>query len=882
MLKQRMRRRQENLCELSEVIPKFSRDVSELRIWVRAVPAVRVQSAASQYNSSSNNGSQQTQQPPVGYYRATHGSYQSSTTAGNTYSSGGGGGGLGTQSGTPATIQYPVYQQSHYSTGYKAAKDTAATTSQSGGYGYNQYTPQQHNVIQQYIQQKQSPRFGGGGGGNSMRSKRVGHRAVQPAANESAFYCDICKVSCVTSATYRTHLEGKMHKKKAAGPVPVPAGAPTFICDLCDISCTSKVAYEAHLRGIKHCKVLVIYRKLGKPIPQIKAPEAANTRGGEGGASAAATSASAKQVMHTGLPPVTFVGGHALNSTGPNAAAGEVEDSKPPPGQNTIVVVDTESSGGATGGDGGPVGTVDDAELEEPVGEHLVVAVQKDGKFPYAAFKCTMCDCYFNDVFAKKAHVKGRRHRLNYKKQYQPDLKVQLTKMQKKDQDKRRKMYEQRAGKGDQAPPGGQPGAGGGAKPPMDVDELRRQEQSELAKLRGQRLQPAPVEEPMGYEQEYYRGEWSEPYPPPPVALPLPGPKLPPRNPHDDKLVLNKHSVVFPQEAELEAVKSVTDDVIKALKGISDDLLNEKTKSSGSSEKDESLRNLKGAMPVGSYALNLQLRGEHHSELVLMCAEKPTVSILHTVTDQLKTKLESFTGQTNTYSVTEKPETASVSVSSKVGDYTVNVTVTLTAASMRDDPTPEMLLADQEAGVLDRSCCLNALAALRHAKWFQAMADGLPSCVIVLRVLRDICNRVPAWAVLNGWVLELLVQKCVVSASPDFTKPGDVFRRVMECVASGLFLPGGTSLLDPCEKETVDAASSLTPQERVNLTLSAQHALRLIAYEKLHLVLGVEPLPEWSTQGAKRELSEDVVSDLQAKRAKTEPETEELHNVESQ
>ena len=48
-----------------------------------------------------------------------------------------------------------------------------------------------------------------------------------------------------------------MHKKKAAGPVPVPAGAPTFICDLCDISCTSKVAYEAHLRGIKHCKVCV-------------------------------------------------------------------------------------------------------------------------------------------------------------------------------------------------------------------------------------------------------------------------------------------------------------------------------------------------------------------------------------------------------------------------------------------------------------------------------------------------------------------------------------------------------------------------------------------------------------------------------------------------
>jgi len=39
-------------------------------------------------------------------------------------------------------------------------------------------------------------------------------------------------------------------------------------------------------------------------------------------------------------------------------------------------------------------------------------------------------------------------------------------------------------------------------------------------------------------------------------------------------------------------------------------------------------------------------------------------------------------------------------------------------------------------------------------------------------------------------MLELIVQKCIISANPDFTRPGDVFRRVMECVASGIFLPG--------------------------------------------------------------------------------------------
>lgn len=74
------------------------------------------------------------------------------------------------------------------------------------------------------------------------------------------------------------------------------------------------------------------------------------------------------------------------------------------------------------------------------------------------------------------------------------------------------------------------------------------------------------------------------------------------------------------------------------------------------------------------------------------------------------------------------------------------------------------------------------------------------------------------------------MQKCIVSANSDFTKPGDVFRRVMETVASGLFLPGGPGLCDPCEKGAVDAATSLTAQERANITLSAQVSCVYMVY----------------------------------------------------
>jgi len=95
-------------------------------------------------------------------------------------------------------------------------------------------------------------------------------------------------------------------------------------------------------------------------------------------------------------------------------------------------------------------------------GLQLVVAVFKDAKYPHAKFKCEMCDCYFNDEFAKVLHCKGRRHRLNYKvlminsranvtstsclfqKTYQPDLKVEPTKQMKQQMEKKRKKEQER------------------------------------------------------------------------------------------------------------------------------------------------------------------------------------------------------------------------------------------------------------------------------------------------------------------------------------------------------------------------------------------------------------------------------------------------------
>lgn len=87
------------------------------------------------------------------------------------------------------------------------------------------------------------------------------------------------------------------------------------------------------------------------------------------------------------------------------------------------------------------------------------MAVVKDAKYPHAKYKCEMCECYFNDEFAKVLHCKGRRHRLNYKvcklirfmdhllaiqKSYQPDLKVEPTKQMRHQMEKRRRKEQER------------------------------------------------------------------------------------------------------------------------------------------------------------------------------------------------------------------------------------------------------------------------------------------------------------------------------------------------------------------------------------------------------------------------------------------------------
>jgi zinc finger RNA-binding protein len=87
--------------------------------------------------------------------------------------------------------------------------------------------------------------------------------------------------------------------------------------------------------------------------------------------------------------------------------------------------------------------------------------------------------------------------------------------------------------------------------------------------------------------------------------------------------------------------------------------------------------------------------------------------------------------------------------------------------------------------------------------------------------------------------MELLVEKVISSAAQPLS-PGDALRRIMEALASGILLPGGPGLLDPCEKDPSDAAGNMLPQQREDITASAQvHLIFSFAF-LYYSVLGVK------------------------------------------
>ncbi|XP_026858715.1 spermatid perinuclear RNA-binding protein-like isoform X2 [Electrophorus electricus] len=315
----------------------------------------------------------------------------------------------------------------------------------------------------------------------------------------------------------------------------------------------------------------------------------------------------------------------------------------------------------------------------------------------------------------------------------------------------------------------------------------------------------------------------------------------------DDRYMLAKHTAVYPSAEELEAVQSLVSVVEGGLKHVSDWLSNS-AKASSVIPADPAEPSPKcggplvGVVRVGSVSKGLLIKGMMDLELVLLCREKPTRKLLLTICTNLPLQLQKLTEDRHTVQPCI-PEAAILVFKSSRPD--VLLRVTLTSMQMKNkEPEKgqvENTKVKDPSDLLDPQRCLLALASLRHAKWFQVRVSGKKSCLIVLRILRDICNKRPAWEPLKGWPLELICEKAIATSYRP-VGPSEALRRVLGCISSGILLPGGPGLHDPCEKEQKDTLTAMMNDQAELLTQTAQHALRLVAFGQIHKFLQMDRL----------------------------------------
>ena len=201
--------------------------------------------------------------------------------------------------------------------------------------------------------------------------------------------------------------------------------------------------------------------------------------------------------------------------------------------------------------------------------------------------------------------------------------------------------------------------------------------------------------------------------------------------------------------------------------------------------------------------LGLMLKGDRTVSMAVLCKHWPTTILLSRMfkflPDSLKESAESEDVQFDTQLQLEDGLIIVRSCSNPV--ITINVYLTSPICRTDDDSKDgekktgeeekvsaapaNTQAALEERSKISKDKCLAILAELRHQKWFESRASGLASCVIIVRIIYDLINRVSSWNPLPKWAAELLVEKALSCNAESFMSPGDALRRVIEAMASG-------------------------------------------------------------------------------------------------
>lgn len=230
---------------------------------------------------------------------------------------------------------------------------------------------------------------------------------------------------------------------------------------------------------------------------------------------------------------------------------------------------------------------------------------------------------------------------------------------------------------------------------------------------------------------------------------------------------------------------------------------------------------------VGDFKKGTMTKGHNIAGIVVILKTLPTKEIVKTFAEKV---IETVNAAAENPTEIKMQETDN-GFELAEGDIKVDVGIAI--------PPGQMRKLDSNTHISGKILQVS-LAAIRHVRWFEENAFH-SSIKMLVRLLKDLRGRFAGLQPLTMWIIDLLAHHAIMNTPNRQPLAINIaFRRAIQLLSSGFFLPGSAGIVDPCESGNVRVHTVMTLEQQDMVCYTAQTLLRVLAHGGYRAILGLD------------------------------------------